>query len=368
MKKSAATALFLIAALSLPAQTSFVVLGDMHMDKFDFHDMDFVYTRPSDWKQITTEFPYYTAAYVPKLWNAVSNRVGEGCSAVIQLGDLMEGVCGNQELSEQMAQWSVGQIDRASGDATAILVKGNHDVSKSPGQPEAWKKHVLPYIRRQTGQPELKNGMYRYSIGTDADLFVAEQFFSPDDMLPESALLEFLKAELPKSEGKYRFLLTHQPVIPVSQRCWHLFSGLRRRVENPEIREEFLNLLAQYKVTVLCAHLHEYSQIVRETDNGNIVQLMMISTVNSFEPSKREAKPRAYLTENDVKEEWSKRTYEERKRIIAQEGRHVKYYTCRKIPGYAVITISEKGAEFSFYRGYSDTPSESFLIDDLYRL
>lgn len=346
---------------------SFVVLGDMHMDRFEFHDMDFVYTRPSDWKQITKEYPFHTAAFVPKLWQAVSNRVDEGCEVVVQLGDLMEGVCGNMDLSMQMARWSVQQIDKASKDATVILVKGNHDVSKSPGQPEAWKKEVLPYICAQTGQ-QLENGMYRHSIGGDIDLFVAEQFFSPDEMLPESELLEFLKRELPKSTARYKFLLTHQPVIPVTQRCWHLFSGLRRKVEDSSIREEFINLLAEHKVTVLCAHLHEYSKIVRETSHGNLVQLMLVSTVDSYEPSTREIKQIPYLADKDVDEEWSKRTYAERKRIISAERPFIKYYTRKKIPGYATISVSEKGAEFSFYRGFSDDVSERFLIDDLYGL
>lgn len=348
------------------AQTGFVVLGDVHMDKFEFHDMDYVYTRPSDWRQVTREYPYFTAAYTPKLFSAVTRRVAEGRGCVVQLGDLMEGVSGNDSLALLMARYCVGAIDRAANGATVILTKGNHDVSASPGQPEAWKEVVLPYVERQTGQ-KLANGMYRWAL-PGADLFVAEQFFSPDDMLPETALLDFLKKELPRSKARYKFLLTHQPVIPVTERCWHLFSGIRRKVDDPALREEFLELLAEYQVTVLCAHLHQYSKCVRETTKGNVVQIMLVSTVDSFEANRKPCPSRDYLSPEKMNSEWQPHTLEVRRKVIAAERPRIKYYSCCYRPGHATVDVSEQGAVFSFYPGYTDQPSEQFSIDDMYNI
>ena len=359
--------LAIIATLSVSAQTSFVVLGDLHLDKFDFHDMDYVYTRPSDWKQVTKEYPYQTAAYVPKLFAAVGRRVEEGCKTIVQLGDLMEGVSGNQELAEQMCHWAVGMIDSARGDATVILTKGNHDVSNSPGQPQAWKKVVLPYVCAQTGQ-NLENSMYRYSAGRDVDLFVAEQFFSNDEMLPETALLEFLKEELPKSKAKYKFLLTHQPVIPVTDHCWHLFSGIRRKVDDPALRTRFLELLAEYKVTVLSAHLHKYSIAVRGTAKGNVVQFMTVSTVRSFDNPDASIRPREYVTPEKMNKEWQSHTLKVREGIIKEEYPHIKYFAISDRPGYAVIRTGKDGATYSYYSGYSDEPCQTVSIDDLYSI
>ena len=367
MRKIILAVLALSAALSCRAQTSFVVLGDLHLDKFDFHDMDYVYTRPSDWKQVTKEYPYQTAAYMPKLFAAVVRRVDEGCKTIVQLGDLMEGVSGNQELAEQMCRWAVGMIDSARGDATVILTKGNHDVSNSPGQPEAWKKVVLPYVCAQTGQ-ELENSMYRYSAGKDVDLFVAEQFFSNDEMLPETALLEFLKKELPKSKAKYKFLLTHQPVIPVTERCWHLFSGIRRKVDDPALRTEFLELLAKYRVTVLCAHLHRYSIAVRSTSKGNVVQFMTESTVHSFDSAPAVLKPREYITPEKMNKEWQPHTLKIREEILKAEFPYIRYYAIEDRPGYAVIRTGKDGAFYSYYSGYSDEASQTVRIDDLYSI
>lgn len=359
--------MFLLTAVAdASSQTRFVVLGDLHLDKFEFHDMDYVYTRPSDWRQVTREYPYFTAAYTPKLFAAVGRRVAEGCGAVVQLGDLMEGVAGNDSLARRMASECVGMIDRAARGATVLLTKGNHDVSASPGQPEAWKQVVRPYVERQTGQ-KLDCGMYRYSLG-EADFFVAEQFFSPDDMLPETALLEFLKRELPRSTARYKFLLTHQPVIPVTERCWHLFSGIRRKVEDPAVREEFLELLARNRVTVLCAHLHRYAKCVRKTAAGNVVQLMLVSTVDSFDTPQRGCPSAEYLSPAKMDSAWQPHTLDVRRALIAAESPRISYYGSCYRPGYGVVSITDKGAEFAFYAGYADTSCERFIIDDLYNL
>lgn len=367
MKKTFIVLLLALGGIAAaPAQTGFVILGDLHLDKFEFHDMEYVYTRPSDWRQVTREYPYFTAAYAPKLFAAVGRRIAEGRQAVVQLGDLMEGVAGSDSLAERMARYCVDQIDRAAGGVPVLLAKGNHDVSASPGQPEAWKRVVLPYVERQTGQ-RLANGMYRYTAG-DADFFVAEQFFSPDEMLPETALLEFLRRELPRSKARYRFLVTHQPVIPVTERCWHLMSGIRREIEDPALREELLELLAAHRVTVLCAHLHKYSRCVRSTAAGNVVQLMVVSTVDSFDTDRRPCPSRAYLSPDEMRTDWQPHTLARRKALIAAEGPHVKLYSCCYLPGYATVDLTQEGARFAYYAGYADTPCETLLIDDLYKL
>lgn len=367
MKRLVFVLLAAAMAVQSRGQTSFAVLGDLHVDRFEFHDMDYVYTRPSDWWQVTREYPCFTAAYYPKLFDAVARRMTAGCAALVQLGDLMEGVAGNDSLALRMARYAVGAIDRAACGRTVLLTKGNHDVSASPGQPEAWRQVVLPYIERQTGQ-HLANGMYRYTLDGQADFFVAEQFFSPDEMLPEAALLEFLKRELPRSTARCKFLLTHQPVVPVTERCWHLFSGIRRPVGDPAVREELLELLAANRVTVLCAHLHRYSKCVRRTDRGNLVQLMMVSTVDSFACEQRERPPQAYPNPEALDPEWQPRTLDVRRAILAAEAPRIAYFTCCYRPGHAVVEVSDEGARFSFYDGYADTPSESFMIDELYEL
>ena len=96
-------------------------------------------------------------------------------------------------------------------------------------------------------------------------------------------MLSFLEEVFSKSEARFKFVLTHQPVIPVTDRCWHLMSGIRRPLSDPRLRERLLNLLAKNKAIVLCAHLHKYSVVSRKTEAGAVVQVMINSVVGSFD-------------------------------------------------------------------------------------
>ena len=91
------------AASQLFAQdASLLVLGDLHLDKFEWHDMDYVHTRPQDFAQISKEYPFYTATYMPHLFKLIQKQTKETkpeIKAILQLGDLMEGVAGNKERS-----------------------------------------------------------------------------------------------------------------------------------------------------------------------------------------------------------------------------------------------------------------------------
>ena len=91
------------AASQLFAQdASLLVLGDLHLDKFEWHDMDYVHTRPQDFAQISKEYPFYTATYMPHLFKLIQKQTKETkpeIKAILQLGDLMEGVAGNKELA-----------------------------------------------------------------------------------------------------------------------------------------------------------------------------------------------------------------------------------------------------------------------------
>ena len=66
------------AASQLFAQdASLLVLGDLHLDKFEWHDMDYVHTRPQDFAQISKEYPFYTATYMPHLFKLIQKQTKE---------------------------------------------------------------------------------------------------------------------------------------------------------------------------------------------------------------------------------------------------------------------------------------------------
>ena len=81
---------------------SFIALGDLHYDRLDLHDWDYVMKRPQDFEQIMKEYPQITAVYLPKFLRLIKEQslvITPPVKAVVQLGDLVEGVAGNERLA-----------------------------------------------------------------------------------------------------------------------------------------------------------------------------------------------------------------------------------------------------------------------------
>ncbi|MFC7526855.1 metallophosphoesterase family protein [Parapedobacter sp. GCM10030251] len=348
---------------------AFIVMGDLHFDKFEHHDLDYVRTRPQDYKQIMNEYPQYTAFFVPHFLRVIKEQAekpAHGVKAVAQLGDLVQGVSGNAELARKMNRDAVDMMHGLHLAVPWVLVKGNHDVSNSPGQPEAWSEVIRPFMEGQV-KKAVDNGMYSYSLSEDTELFVADQFFSKDQGRPEEALLAFLEHELSRSKAKFKFLLTHQPVIPVTVRCWHLFSGARRPVTGPHVRQRFLDLLAKHNVIVLTAHLHEYAIVSRRTDYGNIVQVMINSVNRDMAPPQPQNATSEYKGAGWVDENphWEPRTAGHRRLLLGEEQKQINSFYRADLPGYGIIHIANEVVTWKFFNGMSLEPFEVVNLTEL---
>jgi hypothetical protein len=362
----------LLFTLTAHAQdVSFIALGDMHYDRLDDHDLDYVMTRPQDYEQIFKEYPQYTAFFMPKFLQVIKRQtvaVKPAVKAVVQLGDLVEGVSGNFVLAKKMNRGVIDMLDSMHLSVPWVLVKGNHDVSNSPGQPEAWEEVVRPFIERQVGK-SIGHGMYTYNLSSNVELFALDQFFSVDRNVPETEMIAFLEKELKASTAKYKFVMAHQPVVPVTQRCWHLLAGIRRPLQDASLRDRFLNLLAKYKVIVLSAHLHEYSVLSRETPSGNIVQVMINSVNRGLEPPVPKNTLTEYKGEKWVEEnpDWQPATKDVRTKILTEEKKHILKFSKADLPGYAVISIADATGEvmLNYYNGLSEKPYEIINLTQL---
>ncbi len=171
--------------------------------------------------------------------------------------------------------------------------------------------------------------MYTYKLNDDVEFFVLDQFFSVDGNLPETEMIRFLETALAASKARHKFVLAHQPVIPVTQRCWHLLANIRRPVKDSSLRNQFLNLLARHKTIVLAAHLHEYAVLSRETPAGNIVQVMINSVNRGLEPPQPKNYTNEYKGEGWVTEkpDWQPATKDVRYKILQEERKHILKFT-----------------------------------------
>ncbi len=348
--------LFLSAALLLAAcaereakSLRFLVLGDMHYDLLENHDLEWLATTDDDLRQVTTEYTVFTASFWERFTDRLARKVeAESIDAVLQLGDLSEGLAGTPALAEQMAHSVFAAVDDIGFRVPMIITKGNHDIT-GPGAREAFDKIYLPNLARLAGHDSLASAEYATQVG-DA-LFVCYDPWTR----AENHGLDRLEQNLASSEARHKFVMVHEPVIPINERCWHL---LRR---DNTARERLLEIIARQKAIVLCAHMHRYSIVRRDTEHGPIVQILVNSVVRDS-TMLAPARIRTRYDESMALDapSWQPETLEQRRAWLAAEAPHVKYFKQMDLPGYGVLSIddSEERFSFAYYAAFADEPYE----------
>jgi hypothetical protein len=172
----------------------------------------------------------------------------------------------------------------------------------------------------------------------------------------------FLERELSASDAKYKFIAIHEPVIPVTERCWHTLRN------NPEKREKLLEVIALNKAVVLCAHLHRYSVVRRDSRLGPIVQVMVNSVIrdrNVQQPPKVITKYGPSLAENVPG--WQPETPEARTAMLAEEAKFVTFYKQVEMPGYALIRIDDKTStvKMDYFSAFGEKPFDTIDLTGL---
>jgi 3',5'-cyclic AMP phosphodiesterase CpdA len=337
---------------------SILVLGDIHYDLIGDHDMDWLSTKPDDMRQVTREYTISTEKYWDDFISVLKDKVNHSTpkvKAIVQAGDLSEGLAGNQEKALQMASNTMKMVDETDLGVPWIIAKGNHDVT-GPGAADAFNTYYVPMFRKQTDNKNISNASYSYR-------FDNVQITCIDPWDKNLDMVKFLDEELSRSNSKFKFVVVHEPVIPVTERCWHTLRN------DPGRREKLLEVIARNKAIVLCAHLHRYSVVARDTPYGPIVQVMVVSVVkdrNYQTPKKVITQYGASLAE--ALPEWEPATLESRKKILAEESRFVTYYKQTDLPGYGIIKIdNRKGSiELDYYAAFGKKPYYRVNLTEFY--
>ena len=347
----------ILLSLSEAQRSTILVIGDLHYDLIEDHDMEWLAGKPDDLRQVTEEYTVSTANH----WSAFMTIIRDRASSVkppvkgiIQLGDLSEGLAGSPEKARQMAGNAMKAIRDTRMPVPWLITKGNHDIT-GPGAVEVFNEIYIPEIRKQTGIPGIKGANYSYTYDN-----VQVTVIDPWDKSVD--VIDFLERELSGSKSAVKFVAVHEPVIPVTERCWHLFRN------QPEKREKLLEVIARNRAIVLCAHLHRYSVVRRNTEYGPVVQVMVVSVIRDKDYQIPDKVITAYgpsLAE-DVPD-WQPETIELRKKMLADESRFITYYKQTDLPGYALLKINlrNNGVKLKYYAAYSGKPYDKLNISDL---
>ncbi|HMO25091.1 MAG TPA: metallophosphoesterase [Tepidisphaeraceae bacterium] len=329
------------------ADFSFICLGDLHLDKLEHHDMDWLRAeKPNDVRQVEN-YSRITAEQTPKLFDRIRQRATtlKAAPFVLQLGDLVEGLCGTPALARKHCEDAVTMVDEARLGAPMLFTKGNHDIT-GPGAVEAFDDVLLPWMKHP-GIERQRGANFTVDVGPARFVFF--------DAYETNESLAWLPAAL---EGRTAdtgptFFVVHPPVVPYTARCWHVFN----RPAQSEPRQKLLALLGQARAIVLNGHLHRYGLVTRTVASSAIEQFSTISVIPDDVPRiTNEARGAdAYGPGvTDLEPRFSPDTLEQRKQTLEAEKPFVTRYEHANAPGYSVIHVRGRDVTADYYTGTGD--------------
>ena len=336
---------------------SFVLLGDLHFDKLEHHDMDWLQKNHAGDVNQVRNYSRITKEVHPSLFatvrETIANRkaaTGSPIPFVIHAGDLVEGLCGNEKRAMQQDMEAVEFVQGANLGVPFLFTKGNHDVT-GPGAADAFKGVLRPFLAKQAssfGSGKLENDCFAIEH-CDAQFC----FFDAYD----NASLDWLEATLARRTARRCFVIVHPPVVPYGARStWHIYSSER---DKPR-RERLLELLGQHHAIVLGGHIHKYNLLTRVTPgprSGKFVQLGVSSIISK--PDAVTAKDTLFGVDRyngdqiKVEPNFSPATEHERRAVYDAEAPFVKEFQYADLPGYAVVTVTSERVAATIFSGTS---------------
>ncbi len=309
----------------------FALLGDLHFDRLSHHDMDWVKGRhPGDIRQIEN-YSKVTKQNSRGLLESVSSSLKDQnipTFAIIQVGDLAEGLCGSYELQALQFKEAIAFVEPLTAPVPFLITKGNHDVT-GPGAAKAYLDIIVPWLGKQLDTTISGTSYY---VKHKSDLFIFFDAYRPD--------LDWLGQVLDQHPARHIFLIIHKPVVPYNARSqWHVFSKDKDRAK----RERLLSLLGKYRTIVFGGHLHYYSVLRRETDGGVFVQLAMNSVID-FDTRKVELLEGVDKYTPDLvnlEANFSTNTKDARRELLKKEKPFINHFELAKTPCYSLIKVSD---------------------------
>jgi hypothetical protein len=310
---------------------SFVFLGDMHFDRFEHHDVQYMKENyPNDIRQVIN-YAHLTWETMPELMKAAKIQASEiGASFFLQLGDFLEGLCGSKELATLQAEEFIRFISDQDLQRPFIVTKGNHDIT-GIGAREVYTETILPWQEKEL-QKWIKSANVTF-VHKNARFIMFDGYAGAESLV-------WLKTVLANVKEEHLFFCVHEPVLPYNARStWHVFN------RDPERREELVNLLGKHQAIVLSGHLHKTSILSRSTPYGNFLQVGIGSVIPS---SPAPIKDHLKGVENygiellNLEPDFSPATLKDRKRVLEMEAPHIQYFEYADFCGYGTIKVSDR--------------------------
>jgi calcineurin-like phosphoesterase family protein len=340
-----------VAAGEAADNWAFPLLGDLHFDRLEHHDHEWLAREhPGDVSQVQN-YSRITRELTPKLFGRVRDSLAAlqksktAVPFVLQLGDLLEGLAGSEELANRHAREGIDFVRQAGFSAPMVITKGNHDIT-GPGATEAYRKLLLPFISQGAGR-ELSEAVFASRQGGTLVAFY--------DAYDKNSLDWFAKT-LDETKPERLIVAIHPPVVPYNARSnWHIYSSPKQAAQ----RARLLELLGRHRAIVLCGHLHKYSLLVRRTDHGPFAQLAISSVAASSDGQLKDVRSGVNEYAPDLVElepRHAPETVEARRELLAAERPFIERFDYADTWGHAVIYVTGGRISADIYRGFDEEP------------
>ena len=283
---------------------------------------------------------------IPRLLAAAASARQSDTAFAIQVGDLIQGDCNNATVHAQMANDAFTAIKTSLGGNLPLrLVVGNHDIRNGAnnGVASDYRTWMNGRMTTETGQ-SISSTNFSYTQGHD--LWIHVDFTSPSLSMIRSALTAH-------ADARYKFLVTHGPVIPSD--CGNYNWILYGRSEHTN-RRTLRTLLLQHDVIVIAGHIHttELEEVV--TDEGRITQIIANSVWT------REALATISPTCTIPSNYGALQTTVEGRNYLAEYRPAIVRYIRSKAAGFFRLEVSDRGVLAHFFGGDSSIPMDTWRL------
>ena len=327
---------------------AFPLLGDLHYDRLEHHDFAWLEKDHNGDLSQVRHYSKNTREVTPRLLEAAKRRALAATTPVpfvVQVGDLIEGLCGSEALARRQAADAIAWVRAAGFPAPFLFAKGNHDIT-GPGAARVYDDVLVPFLAGQAG------GEIRAASYTRGRAGTLLAFYDAYDRNSLEWLGKLLEAEKPRR----LLVVIHPPVVPYNARStWHVYSHPNQAKQ----RDRLLDLLGRWRAVVLCGHLHKYSFLVRRTKSGRFVQLALSSVATD-----EQARPRDLLEGVDrytpdlvdLEPKHSPETVARRREVLAAERPFIERFEYADTWGHALVTVRGDGVRAEIIRGLGQEP------------
>jgi len=341
---------------------SIVLLGDTHFDTEPASVYHADYDEPVEWLNRVQRAEFARNGEMwrercPLLLKRAARLIGDDTKMVFQLGDLIQGDCGNPEVHKKMLDDVMNRFKSELHGLPFVTVTGNHDIRGTKAK-EAYHAYMPKRMSEELGKP-VTHTNFSFTIGDD--VYIVLDFNDPDDALIDRMLKE--------SEGaRHTFVLTHGPLFPYDGGSCRWFFHGGKSAEETAARRHFRQAFAHRNALCICGHIHTTEFADWHGDGGRITQMTVNSVWSKPELgtfSYTEDRPEEYgrnhaMAISKTKADGSK--YEDDTELLNEYKPGLKAYLRSPSAGSYKMNVSDRHVTIDFYAGNSQEVSKRFEL------